>query len=236
MWLRRMISDGTVLVGPGPQEGGLQGVEVVGRLADVVDGPPVGGEPLGGVVVEAQLGGPVDGDVVVVVDVHQPAEAQVTGQRGRLVGDALLEAPVAGHHVGVVVAQLGREVGAQPPLGDPECRRRWRTPWPSGPVVTSTPAVWCRSGCPGVALPQERKAREVVERQPVPRQVEHGVEEDRGVPVGQDEPVAVRPVGVGRVVAQDPGEQDVGQRGERHGRPRVARVGRPRARPWRGRG
>ena len=45
--------------------------------------------------------------------------------------------------------------------------------------------------------------------------------------VGQDEPVAVRPVGAGRVVAQDPGEQDVGQRGEGHGRARVARLGRP---------
>ena len=31
-------------------------------------------------------------------------------------------------------------------------------PWPSGPVVTSTPAVWPRSGCPGVRLPHWRKA------------------------------------------------------------------------------
>ncbi len=30
-------------------------------------------------------------------------------------------------------------------------------PWPSGPVVTSTPTVWPNSGCPGVLLPHWRK-------------------------------------------------------------------------------
>ena len=30
------------------------------------------------------------------------------------------------------------------------------TPEPSGPVVTSTPAVWWTSGCPGVLEPHVR--------------------------------------------------------------------------------
>ena len=33
------------------------------------------------------------------------------------------------------------------------------TPWPSGPVVTSIPAVWPASGCPGVRLPHWRNWR-----------------------------------------------------------------------------
>ncbi|CPU63556.1 Uncharacterised protein [Mycobacteroides abscessus] len=31
-------------------------------------------------------------------------------------------------------------------------------PWPSGPVVISTPLVWWYSGCPGVREPQVRSA------------------------------------------------------------------------------
>ena len=45
--------------------------------------------------------------------------------------------------------------------------------------------------------------------------------------VGQHEPVAVGPVGLGGVVAHDPGEQDVGQRGQGHRRAGVAGVGGP---------
>ena len=48
------------------------------------------------------------------------------------------------------------------------------------------------------------------------------------MPVGQDEAVAVGPVGLGRVVAHDPGEQDVGQRCQGHGRAGMAGVGGPR--------
>ena len=107
-----------VLHGHGPAQGRLEGVGVVGHLADVVDVPAVGGEPLGHVVGVGELGRAVDRDVVVVVDVDQAAQAEVAGQRGRLVGDALLEAAVAGEDEGVVVDQLGAEPGPQDPLGD----------------------------------------------------------------------------------------------------------------------
>ena len=109
---------GSVFLGLGPEQGRLDGPGVVGHLADVVHRPAVGGEALADVVGVGQLGGAVDGDVVVVVDVDQPAELEMAGQRGRLVGDALLEAAVTGDDVRVVVADFGREVGPQPSLGD----------------------------------------------------------------------------------------------------------------------
>ena len=101
------------------------------------------------------------------------------------------------------------------------------TPWPSGPVVTSTPAVWLCSGWPGVRLPPLPETSEVVQGQAVAGEVQHGVEQDRGVAVGQDEAVPVGPVGVGRVVVHDPGEQHVGQWGEGHGRAASGRSWRP---------
>ena len=83
-----------------------------------LDVPAVGLEALGGVVGEGQLGGAVDGDVVVVVDVDEPAEAEVAGERGGLVADALLRSPSRADDEGVVVEQLGAEPGPQPALGD----------------------------------------------------------------------------------------------------------------------
>ena len=99
------------------------------------------------------------------------------------------------------------------------------TPWPSGPVVTSTPAVRWTSGCPGVSAAPLPELLDVVEGQPVPGEEQKGVQQDRGVAVGKDEAVAVGPLGVGRVVAHDAGEEHVRQRRQRHGRARVPRVG-----------
>ena len=116
-----------------------------GDFTDGLDVPPVGREPLGGVVAQRQLGRPVDGDVVVVVDADQPAESRMPGQRRGLVADALGQVAVAGTHEGAVVhtsapnrARSERSVIAMPTA--------LAKPWPSGPVVTSTPAVWRASG------------------------------------------------------------------------------------------
>ena len=107
-----------VLDGHGPSQGRLEGVGVVGHLADVVGVPAVGVEALGHVVVVGELGGPVDGDVVVVVDVDEPAQPEVAGERRRLVADPLHEVAVAADDEGVVVDELGAEARPQPALGD----------------------------------------------------------------------------------------------------------------------
>ena len=60
---------------------------------------------------------------------------------------------------------------------------------------------------------------------PYPDEVQHRVLEDRRVPVGQHETVAVGPLRVGRIVLHDPAEEHVGERGERHRRALVAAVG-----------
>ena len=197
-------------------EPGLERVEVVGRLAELHDVPAVAGEALDDVVGVRELGGPVDRDVVVVVDVDEPAEAEVAGERRRLVAHALLEVAVGadGEHV-VVDDRRGRTA----PAGSPpraRCPTPLAKPWPSGPVVTSMPAVCPYSGWPGRARPPLAELLEVVELEPVAGEVEHGVEQHRRVPGRQDEPVAVGPVGGGGVVAHDAGQQHVGERGQRH--------------------
>ena len=106
-----------VLDGHGPSQRRLEGVGVVGDLADVLGVPAIGVEALGDVVGVGELGGAVDGDVVVVVDVDEPAQAEVPGQRRRLVADPLHEVAVGADDEGVVVDELGAEAGPQPALG-----------------------------------------------------------------------------------------------------------------------
>ena len=134
----------------GGEQRRLEGVAVVGDLAEVLDVPAVGLEALADVVGVGQLGRPVDRDVVVVVDADQPAEAEVAGERRGLVADALHEAAVAGDHVRVVVDERRRRsgrAGTRSAIAMPTASPK---PWPSGPVVTSTPGVWPASGWPGV--------------------------------------------------------------------------------------
>ena len=75
-------------------------------------------------------------------------------------------------------------------------------PWPSEPVETSTPGrlVHVRVALElGADLAQ---AHQVLERE-VGVAGERRVEDRRGVALGEHEAVALRPVGVGRVVAKD---------------------------------
>ena len=82
----------------------------------------------------------------------------MAGQGGGLVGDPLLEAAVAGDDEGVVVADLGREVGAEPALGDAHAH-------PVGHALAQRPGGHLDAGgvvelgVPGVRLPHCRKAR-----------------------------------------------------------------------------
>ncbi len=208
----------------GPPEGGGQGGGVVRRLADVVDVPAVGLEPLHRVVAQRELGGPVDGDVVVVVDVDQPAEAEVAGEGGGLVADALLQVAVRADHVGEVVGELGAEAGAEPPLGDPHADAHAEAlAERAGRDLDAAGVV--HLGVPGGHRAPLAERLQVLEGEPEAGEVQHRVEQHRGVAAGEHEPVAVGPVRVLRVVVHDIGPQHVGQRGEGHRRARVAGVG-----------
>ena len=133
--------DQSWLVGAAPglcdglAEGGHVGVAVLDRQHL----PAVGLVTLAHVLGEGELG----------------AEAEVARVRAGLVGDALLAAAVAHDAIGVVVDQGqawlvvdGRVVR----LGSCEAHSV-ETPMPSGPVVTSMPAVSKFSGWPGVSEP-----------------------------------------------------------------------------------
>ena len=95
-------------------------------------------------------------------------------------------------------------------------------PWPSGPVVVSTPGVYPYSGWPGCSALPLSELLEVIEREVVAAQVEAAVEEHRRVAARQHEAVAVGPRRVRRIVAHRAREQHVAERRERHRRAGMA--------------
>ena len=90
-------------------------------------------------------------------------------------------------------------------------------PWPSGPVVASTPSSMKFSGWPAQGLPSWRKLRDVLDRRVgVAGEVEQRIDQHRAVAGRQHEAVAVGPVGIGGIVLQIFGEQDGGDVGHAH--------------------
>ena len=98
-------------------------------------------------------------------------------------------------------------------------------PWPSGPVVASTPGVRPCSGWPGRARAPLAELLEIVEGEVVPGQVQERVQEHARVAGGEHEPVAIGPVGLAGCVLEEPGPDDVGHRRRAHRGARVAGVG-----------
>ena len=71
---------------------------------------PAGGlEPRNLVIRTRQRCRAVDRNLVVVEQHDQPAEPQMSGQRNRLVAEALHQAAVAGDHVGIVIDEIVAE-------------------------------------------------------------------------------------------------------------------------------
>ena len=97
------------------------GVDVGVAISHVLHVPAVGLIAFEDVFGEGNVGPPVDGDVVVVVQGDQLAQLEVTGQGGGFGGHTLLVAAVTHDHVGVVINE-GRtrlvELGGQVGFGD----------------------------------------------------------------------------------------------------------------------
>src|SRR5690606_17090949 len=87
---------GTRRIGTRSLDGGGYGSRVM--AVSVQHLPAIGGKACRRVIGEPLLNLAVDGDAVVIVEHHQLAEAEATGQRADLVADAFHQAAVAGEY------------------------------------------------------------------------------------------------------------------------------------------
>jgi hypothetical protein len=109
---------------------------------------------------------------------------QRAGQRAGLVADAFHHAAVAQEHVGVVVDDVvagAVEFGGEQLLGQRHADRVAR-PWPSGPVVVSTPGVTPYFRVARRLAVQLAEALDLAHRQVVAGQVQQRVQQHRPWP------------------------------------------------------
>ena len=116
MMVRQAISDGRSVAARAFVDGERDRFRVV--AVDAGRMPARGAEALELVVGHREAGRAVDGDLIVVEQHDQAAELEVTGERDRLLADALHEAAVAGDHVGVVIDDLIAVARVEQPLGE----------------------------------------------------------------------------------------------------------------------
>ncbi len=152
----------------------------------------------------------------------------MAGQRRCLVADALHEASVAGDDEREVVLRVGAEAGTEVLLGDRHADGVGETlPERSGrDFDTGGVSGFRMARCGGLPLSE---LAQVVEFEAVARQEQQRVLQDRGVAIGEHEPVAVRPGRICRVVLHDTAVEHVAERSERHGGALVTAVGSERA-------
>ncbi len=214
-------------LGAGGVERGGDPVEVV-AVTHPDDVPAVRFEPALDVLGEGEGGVAVNGDVVVVVQHRELAEPQVPGEGGGLAGHALHQVAIAREGPGPMVHdRVSRpvEMPAEEALGDGHPDRvREALAQGAGRGLDSrrVPPL----GMPGSAGAPLPEGLDLLDRQIVPAQVEGPVQQHRGMAARQDKAVSIGPGGIGGVVAEEPGPEDVGGGGQCHRRPGVAGLGR----------
>ena len=225
---------------------GLEGMERTLGLLEVVrvrNGrhvPAVGGEPIGDVLREREIGVALDRHAVRVVDPAEVGEALVRGEGSRLRADALHHAAVSCLRVDVEVEE--REAVAVVARSEPLARdrhpdrgRNALSERARGRLDAARPAVLGMSRALRAELAE---ALQVVERDgrlaedlvlgidgSHAREMQQRPEKSRGVPRRQHEAVAVRPDRVGRVEAQEALPERVRDGRDPDRRARMTRVG-----------
>ncbi len=188
--------------------------------------PAIGFEALGRVVSEPALDLAVNGDLVVVVERDELAQAERSGERAGLVGDSLHQAAVTDRHVGMVIDDAGGgavEFGGKDAFCDRHADRIRQS------LSQGTRGRLNARGNPefGVARRlrmQLAEALELLHRQVVARQMQQRIQQHRAVSVREHETIAVGPFRVGRVMPQVPPPERQRDLGHAHGHAGMARV------------
>ena len=179
----------------GLAQGLLDVLEVVAVAGE--DAPTVALEAALGVIDHRDVGGALDGDAVGIVKENQLAQTQCAGHRAGLVRDALFQVAVAAGDPRAVIdkrAALGVEARGEYPLGQRHAHARGDA-LPQGAGGRLHAGRHAALGVAGRPRAQLAELLEVVQGKVEAGQVERRVEQARGVPAGEDEAVAVGPVG-----------------------------------------
>ena len=149
----------------------------------------------------------------------------MTGQTHRLVVHAFHQAAIPGNHPGTVIDQIVAEHGVQMTFGKSHAHRHGKAlPQRTGGAFHAVQQEILRVTGAGAA--QLAEVANVLERGlRVAGKVQQRIDQHRSMAGGQNEPVAVRPVGIGRIELQEILEQHGRGIGHAHRHAGVAAIG-----------
>ena len=199
----------------------------VERVDAALNMPAVPFKALGPILGVGDVGLAVDGNGVIVVEIDDLAQAQMARQAGGLAGNAFHEVAVAHDGIGKVVDDLEAravEAFSQPALGQRHAHAVGEAGAQRAGGRLDAHSV-TRFGVAGRLAAPLAKALQLVQRQVVAGQMQHGVEQHGAVTGAEHEAVAVHPLRVGRAVAHDARPQRQRGDGHAHGHTGMARVG-----------
>ena len=194
--------------------------------------PALGREAGGNILAEGNIGSPVDGDLVVVVNEDQVPEPQVPRQGSRLGGNPLHHVPIAHHAIDEMLARgclIGGRFPAKTAAGH---ARGQRHPHRVGEALAQGAGGHLDPGCQtvlGVAGGQSSplpKISDFIEGERVPVKMQDPVEKHGGVPPREHESVAQGPVRIAGIEAKVVVEEFEGRGGQTHGGTGMPAIGR----------
>ena len=212
------------------RHGLLDGNPIVAVDAERV--PSVRVEAGGDILAEREVRRPVDRDLIVVVDVDELAERQMTRQRGCFGRHTLHQITVAHEPVDVVVDEIRAEDRSQVRLGDrhtdagPESLPKG-TGRELDPELRVPLGMACRRRSPLAEVP------EIVHREGKTGEMKQRVQEHRPVAVRQHEAIAVRPPGIGRIESEELRPHHHREVGHAHRHAGMPGIGASAPHPWR---
>ena len=169
----------------------------------------------------------VDGNIVVVIQYHQFAQAQGAGQRAGFVGNAFHQAAVAEEYIGVVIDNVQAvfiEFGSQQFFGQRHAHSIGNTlsQWAGGGFHTVGVAVFGVAGSFAVELSE---VFQVINADIIATQMQQAVQQHGSMAVGEYETIAIVKLRIGRIVLQKAAPQYFCHIGHAHRCARVAGVG-----------
>jgi hypothetical protein len=201
---------GTLRLGAGGAQGALDSLQVV-AVGDRLRVPAVGLEAPGAVLGERDLRRSGQRDAVIVVQVDQLAEPEMAGQRCSLRRHAFHQIAVAGDGVGVVIddlkpgaivarGEIGFGDGHAHAVAEALAER------PRRRLDAGRAAALGVAGRLAAPLPE---LLDLFERQVIAGEVQQTVQQHGPVTGGKNEAVAVKPVGMGRIVFEEACPEDI---------------------------
>ena len=169
----------------------------------------------------------LNGNMIVVIQINQLAQFQMTGQGSGLVRNSFHQIPVTDDGIGKMIHNgklRAVKPGGQKTFGHGHTHAIGKalSQGSGGGFHSRGMPVFGVSG--GFTSPLS-EVLQILQGKVITGEMKQTIEQHRTMPGGKDKPVPIRPFRIPGIMFQKPGPQDIGHRGRTHGHARMPGIG-----------